>query len=107
MWRHARWRTGMGAGQQSEEARQAAQAALAEGADPVNFTDLWGVLEAVKVPVFLARGMAQGTVVDDADEEEFRKRQPNGRVEHFEKAGHSIQGDMPVELARSIEDFAF
>jgi hypothetical protein len=28
-------------------------------------------------------------------------------VVHFEKAGHSIQGDMPVELAREIEAFVF
>jgi hypothetical protein len=27
------------------------------------------------------------------------------RVEHFEHAGHSIQGDMPLELAAAIQSF--
>ena len=29
------------------------------------------------------------------------------KLKHFQEAGHSLQGDMPVELARSIEAFAF
>ena len=32
---------------------------------------------------------------------------PNAQVEHFEEAGHSLQGDTPVELAQSIERFVF
>jgi hypothetical protein len=50
--------------------------------------------------------MRSQSVVDAADEEEFRRRVPNGRVEHFDEAGHSIQGDMPVELAASLAAFA-
>jgi hypothetical protein len=30
---------------------------------------------------------------------------PSAEVEHFDEAGHSLQGDTPVELARSIERF--
>jgi pimeloyl-ACP methyl ester carboxylesterase len=36
---------------------------------------------------------------------EFRRRQPTARYELFEGAGHSIQGDQPVELAASIRRF--
>ena len=35
------------------------------------------------------------------------RRLPNAQVEHFEEAGHSLQGDTPVELAQSIEKFVF
>jgi pimeloyl-ACP methyl ester carboxylesterase len=67
---------------------------------------LWDTLEAVTVPVLLQRGMRSQSVVDDADEAEFLRRVPHGRVEHFDDAGHSIQGDMPVELAASLAAFA-
>jgi pimeloyl-ACP methyl ester carboxylesterase len=53
----------------------------------------------------LVRGMAPGSVVDDADEAELLRRVPSARVEHIEGAGHSVQGDRPIELARLIEDF--
>jgi pimeloyl-ACP methyl ester carboxylesterase len=44
-------------------------------------------------------------VVDDADEAELLRRCPDARIEHVEQAGHSIQGDRPVELAALIADF--
>jgi hypothetical protein len=49
--------------------------------------------------------MREQSVVDDADEAKLLEVLPHARVEHFEEAGHSLQGDMPVELARAIEDF--
>jgi pimeloyl-ACP methyl ester carboxylesterase len=49
--------------------------------------------------------MRDQSVVDDADEAELLRRRPDARVEHVEDAGHSVQGDSPVELARLIEDF--
>jgi pimeloyl-ACP methyl ester carboxylesterase len=67
---------------------------------------LWDTLGSITVPVLLERGMRSQSVVDDADEAEFLRRVPNGRVEHFDEAGHSIQGDMPVELAESLAAFA-
>ncbi|HZP28300.1 MAG TPA: alpha/beta hydrolase [Acidimicrobiia bacterium] len=81
---------------------------LAENPDldvPADFESLWDDLEAIKVPIMLVRGMAKGTVVDDADEAELLRRQPTARVEHVEGAGHSVQGDKPVELAALIADF--
>jgi pimeloyl-ACP methyl ester carboxylesterase len=70
-----------------------------------DFGALWDAVERIKVPVMLVRGMLPQSVVDDADEAELLRRQPNARVEHVEEAGHSVQGDQPVELARLIDDF--
>ncbi len=71
----------------------------------LDFADLWADLGSVTVPVMLVRGMRPQSVVDDADEDELRRRQPSARIERLADAGHSVQGDMPVELARLIEDF--
>jgi pimeloyl-ACP methyl ester carboxylesterase len=72
---------------------------------PADFVALWDDVSAIKVPLMLVRGMANGTVVDDGDEAELLRRQPTARVEHVEGAGHSIQGDKPVELAALLADF--
>ena len=66
---------------------------------------LWDALEAATMPVMLVRGMRPQSVVDDTDEAEMRRRLPSIRVEHLADAGHSVQGDMPVELAAVIDDF--
>jgi pimeloyl-ACP methyl ester carboxylesterase len=55
----------------------------------------------------LARGLREQSVVDDADEAELLRRIPDAQVVRFADAGHSVQGDMPVELAAAIADFAF
>jgi pimeloyl-ACP methyl ester carboxylesterase len=44
-------------------------------------------------------------VVDDNDEAELLRRQPSATVVHVEEAGHSVQGDTPLELAAIIADF--
>jgi pimeloyl-ACP methyl ester carboxylesterase len=46
-------------------------------------------------------------VVDDDDIAEFLKRQPDTEVVVVDGAGHSIQGDRPLELAALITTFAF
>jgi pimeloyl-ACP methyl ester carboxylesterase len=71
------------------------------------YAALWEVLEAVKVPIMLVRGMRPQSVVDDAGEAELRRRQPTASVEHIEQAGHSVQGDTPVELAAAIKTFVW
>lgn len=68
------------------------------------FQKLWDSLEQIEVPLMLVRGMRPQSVVDDDDEAELRKRVPGARIEHVD-AGHSVQGDQPVELARLIADF--
>ncbi len=72
---------------------------------PADFATLWDDVSAITVPLMLVRGGATGTVVDDGDVEELRRRQPNVRVELVEGAGHSIQGDRPIELAHLLDDF--
>jgi pimeloyl-ACP methyl ester carboxylesterase len=58
------------------------------------------------MPVLLVRGMRPQSVVDDADEAELLRRLPTARVERVADAGHSVQGDTPVGLARLIDEFA-
>ena len=67
--------------------------------------DLWDALERIQVPLMLVRGMRASSVVDDDAEAELRRRQPTARIEHVADAGHSVQGDDPLELARLITDF--
>jgi pimeloyl-ACP methyl ester carboxylesterase len=70
-----------------------------------DFEDLWGTVDAVRVPFLLVRGGRSG-VVGDEDVAEVRRRVPSVRVEVVEGAGHSIQGDRPVELARLLSEFS-
>src|SRR5664280_2051433 len=72
--------------------------------DSVDFGWQWDVLERIGVPVLLARG-SLSPVVDGADVAEFRRRRPSDEVVVVDGAGHSIQGDRPLELARIITGF--
>ncbi|MFM8303576.1 MAG: alpha/beta fold hydrolase, partial [Actinomycetota bacterium] len=81
-------------------------APAAAGDPPVpDFSTLWDDLAAVRVPVLLLRGTTAGSVVSDDDVAEFRRRQPGGRVVAVEGAGHSLQGDTPLELSALLEEF--
>jgi pimeloyl-ACP methyl ester carboxylesterase len=93
VWRYARFRA------------EDRLAAAAEDPPRPDFGAMWDALSRVAVPLCLARGMRPQSVVDDADEAELLRRQPAARIEHFAEAGHSIQGDQPVELAALIADF--
>jgi pimeloyl-ACP methyl ester carboxylesterase len=73
--------------------------------DRVEFGSLWEDLEGLSIPVLLARG-SRSPVVDDDDVAEFHRRRPDDEVAVVEDAGHSIQGDQPVELARLISRFS-
>src|SRR5690606_9679453 len=66
---------------------------------------LWDAVGGISVPVMLVRGMRPQSVVDDADEAELLRRLPGARVEHVADAGHSVQGDTPIELARLLAEF--
>jgi pimeloyl-ACP methyl ester carboxylesterase len=71
------------------------------------FGDLWQAVSEIRVPLMLVRGMRPQSVVSDADEKELLRRCPAARVERVAEAGHSVQGDAPIELARLIEDFVY
>ncbi len=68
-------------------------------------SDLWDVIAGLTVPLLLVRGMRPQSVVDDSDEAELVRRLPSAQVVHVQDAGHSVQGDTPIELARIIDDF--
>lgn len=81
--------------------------AAASGEERMNaLAVLWDVVSASTMPLMLVRGMRPQSVVDDNDEAELLRRRPDARIEHVADAGHSVQGDTPVELARLIADFA-
>ncbi|XVQ15747.1 alpha/beta fold hydrolase [Spirillospora sp. CA-255316] len=73
--------------------------------DPFGFGELWEDLAAVKAPTMLVLGSLSGVVSPD-DVAEFSRRLPGARIETVEGAGHSVQGDRPLELARLIDDFS-
>jgi pimeloyl-ACP methyl ester carboxylesterase len=87
VWRYARFRTG------DSSARP-------------DFDDWWAAISGLTMPLMLVRALAW-SVVDDDDVAELLSRQPNCRVEGVEGAGHSIQGDRPLELAALLSDFIF
>ena len=90
VWRHARFR--------SLEA--------ADSGDRIDrFGDLWETVSDLSVPLMLVRGLRPQSVVDDADEAELIRRQPMARVAHVAEAGHSVQGDAPLELSALLNDF--
>jgi pimeloyl-ACP methyl ester carboxylesterase len=78
---------------------------LETGGEHPDFSSLWEIIGDSSMPLLLARGMLPQSVVDDADEAELSKRRPDAQIIHVEQAGHSIQGDQPVELARILEQF--
>jgi pimeloyl-ACP methyl ester carboxylesterase len=70
-----------------------------DGRDPA---ELWDAISAIRSPVLLLRG-AESPVVDDEDVAELLRRQPDARVVVVEGAGHSIQGDRPVEVVALLQ----
>jgi pimeloyl-ACP methyl ester carboxylesterase len=66
---------------------------------------LWEELSSLRAPVLLARGMRPDSVLDDDDERELLRRLPSAQVVHVLEAGHSLQGDTPLELAAIIGRF--
>jgi pimeloyl-ACP methyl ester carboxylesterase len=82
----------------------------AGGDDTVDATQaamspLWDEFAAITCPLMLVRG-AISPVVDDDDVAEARRRQPDVIVHVVDGAGHSIQGDRPLELAELVRRFA-
>lgn len=74
---------------------------LADGETMPDFGSLWHYVDAVHVPLLLVRG-ADSPVVSDEDVAELLRRRPDTQVVVVEHAGHSVQGDQPLELAALI-----
>lgn len=75
-------------------------------ADPVAsdaLAALWDIVSGLGCPLTLMRG-SLSPVVDDADVAELLRRRPDAAVVVVEGAGHSIQGDRPVELTSLLRD---
>lgn len=90
-WRHRRHRRSITA------LDQAGRTELAEA--------LWADLAALDGPLCLVRGQAPGSVVTDAQVERLRSAAPRATVVDVPGAGHSIQGDQPLQLAELISGF--
>ncbi len=76
------------------------------GADAVMaqvMSPLWDHFGAVTAPLTLVRG-STSPVVDDEDVAEAQRRQPGLEVLVIDGAGHSVQGDRPVELAALLRE---
>jgi pimeloyl-ACP methyl ester carboxylesterase len=65
--------------------------------------DLWEAVSRLQMPLTLVRG-SLSPVVDDDDVAEILRRCPTAVIEVVEDAGHSVQGDKPLELARILAD---
>jgi pimeloyl-ACP methyl ester carboxylesterase len=85
--------------------RRSDYAAMGDTDDPEqrpDITALWDDLERSAAPVTLVRGTREQSVVADDDVAELLRRRPDAVVVEVD-AGHSVQGDQPIELARIIE----
>ena len=64
---------------------------------------MWDDLAATTQPLLLVRG-GRSPVVDDEDVAELVRRRSDARVVVVDDAGHSVQGDQPVELAELLAE---
>ena len=83
-------------------------AIMADAADDIDgeqrrraVEQLWEVLAAYEGPVTLVRGMREQSVVTDDDVDQLLTHRPDATVVEVD-AGHSVQGDQPLELAAII-----
>ncbi len=76
-------------------------AELPDGELDVSGPLLWGHISGTAVPILLVRG-GLSPVVDDDDVAELLRRRPDAEVVVVDGAGHSIQGDRPLELAAML-----
>jgi pimeloyl-ACP methyl ester carboxylesterase len=80
-------------------APEASDSPTADTVDPADpLSPMWDHFGSIGCPITLVRG-SLSPVVDDDDVAEARRRQPELVVHVVDGAGHSVQGDRPVELA--------
>ncbi len=78
-------------------------AELSERELELSGSTLWELLADSSATVLLVRG-ALSPVVDDDDVLQLQRLRPDASLMVVEGAGHSVQGDRPLELAALIEE---
>jgi pimeloyl-ACP methyl ester carboxylesterase len=68
------------------------------------FANMWDAVDTLRAPLLLVQGGLSG-VVDDEDVAELQRRKPDAQVLVVEEAGHSVQGDRPLELAEILTSY--
>jgi pimeloyl-ACP methyl ester carboxylesterase len=106
VWRWARHRRPAPAAPASASSASASSAS-ASSAGGTRYGQFWAALSSITVPLLLVRGGRRDSVLDDDDERELLRRLPAAQVVHVQEAGHSVQGDAPLELAAIIDQFVF
>lgn len=108
VWRHQQhWEIpGVSTTRDAVASREGEDAADVVGTSMTPYDTFWDDLGAYPGPLMLVRGMAPGTIIDDSAVAELLRRRPDARVEPVAGAGHSVQGDQPLVLARLLDDFA-
>jgi pimeloyl-ACP methyl ester carboxylesterase len=97
------WRYDRGSHARARAAAPTAAGSAAAGPAPdAGPSPLWDDFAAITCPIMLVRG-SLSPVVDADDVAEARRRQPGVVVEVVDGAGHSVQGDRPVELAALLD----
>jgi pimeloyl-ACP methyl ester carboxylesterase len=108
VWRWARHRPAAApAAPAAPSGTQAGVDAAGTEAGTVRYDQLWAAVSSISVPLLLARGMRPDSVLGDEQEAELRRRLPAAEIAHVADAGHSLQGDTPLELAALIQRFVF
>lgn len=101
------WEDSGGADPGSDDGRGSGDSQGSDGAadsgDDASFGALWNMVGRLRMPTALWQG-GRWSVVDDADVAEWMRRCPQTTHTVVDGAGHSIQGDRPLELAGLIED---
>lgn len=68
------------------------------------FPGLWDAISQLACPLLVVRG-GLSPVVDDVDIAEVKRRKASAEIVVVENAGHSVQGDRPIELAGLLRRF--
>lgn len=82
-----------------------ARSTVGDEPSTVQFARLWDAISELTCPLLVVRG-GLSPVVDDADIAEVIRRKASAEIVMVENAGHSIQGDRPIELAGLLRRFA-
>lgn len=84
--------------------RSHARSTSGDDQNSTGFSELWDAMSQLTCPLLVVRG-GLSPVVDDADVAEVKRCKASAEIVVIENAGHSIQGDRPIELAGLLRRF--